>query len=103
MEKELRLLVPIWYKRITPMCHIIIKRRISNRMPRSPSRQPCSKRRTKELVVICGSTDHWASACPDCKFKQEKKPTQEKKSLNMVVSETAEETSGYGNLLPTVL
>jgi hypothetical protein len=22
---------------------------------------------------VCGSTDHWASACPDCKFKQEKK------------------------------
>jgi hypothetical protein len=52
---------------------------------------------------ICGSTDHWASACPDSKFKQGKKPAQEKKSVNMVVSETAEETSGYGNLLPTVL
>jgi hypothetical protein len=22
---------------------------------------------------VCGSTDHWASACPDCKLKQEKK------------------------------
>jgi hypothetical protein len=27
VERELRLLVPIWYKRRTPMCHIIIKRR----------------------------------------------------------------------------
>jgi hypothetical protein len=48
-------------------------------------------------------TDHWASACLDRKFKQEKKPAQEKKTVNMVVSETAEGTSGYGNLLPTVL
>jgi hypothetical protein len=51
VEKELRLLVPIWYER-TPMRHIIIKRRTSNRMPRSPSRQPHSKRRTKVLVVL---------------------------------------------------
>jgi hypothetical protein len=52
MEKELRLLVPIWYKRRTPMRHIIIKGRTRNRMPRSPSRKPRSKRRTKELVVL---------------------------------------------------
>jgi hypothetical protein len=52
---------------------------------------------------VCGSTDHWASACPDRKFKQEKKPAQENKIVNMVVSETAEGTSGYVNLLPTVL
>jgi predicted adenine nucleotide alpha hydrolase (AANH) superfamily ATPase len=25
---------------------------------------------------VCGNTDHWASACLDRKFKQEKKPTQ---------------------------
>jgi hypothetical protein len=31
-----------------------------------------------------------------------KKPAQEKKIANMVVNETAEGTSGYGNLLPTV-
>jgi hypothetical protein len=29
-EKELRLLVTMWYKRRTPMCHIIIKRRTSH-------------------------------------------------------------------------
>jgi hypothetical protein len=34
--------------------------------------------------------------------KQEKKLAQEKKTVNMVVSETAEGTSGYGNLLPTI-
>jgi hypothetical protein len=44
-----------------------------------------------------------ASTCPDRKFKQEKKPTPEKKTTNRVVSETVEGTSGYGNLLPTVL
>jgi hypothetical protein len=33
LEKELRLLVPIWYKRRIPMHHVIIKRRTSNRMP----------------------------------------------------------------------
>jgi hypothetical protein len=52
---------------------------------------------------VCGSTDLWASACSDRKFKQEKKPAQEKKTSNMVVSETTEGTSGYGNLLPVVL
>jgi hypothetical protein len=52
VEKELRLLVPIWYKRRIPMHHIIIKRRTSNRMPRSPSKQPRSKRRIKELDAL---------------------------------------------------
>jgi hypothetical protein len=28
---------------------------------------------------VCEIIDHWASACPDRKFKQEKKPAQEKK------------------------
>jgi hypothetical protein len=39
---------------------------------------------------------HWASQCLDRKFKQEKK------SVNMIISK-AGGTSGYGNLLPTVL
>jgi hypothetical protein len=52
---------------------------------------------------VCGSTDHLASACPDHKFKKEKKPAQEKKTSNMVVSKTAEGTLGYGNLSPIVL
>jgi hypothetical protein len=51
---------------------------------------------------VCGSTDHWANACPDRKVKQEEKPAQGKKTTNMVVSETVEGTSGYGNLLPTI-
>ena len=46
---------------------------------------------------VCGSDEHWASACPDRKYKQEKK------SANVVISETRGETSGYGNYLPFVL
>jgi hypothetical protein len=63
---------------------------------------PFKKKNKRAGCFVCGSIDHWASACPDRKFKQEKKPAQEKKTVNMVVSET-EGTSGYGNLLPIVL
>jgi hypothetical protein len=69
-----------------------------------PEQEASFKKRNKGAgCFVCRSTDHWASACPDCKFKQEKKITQEKKTVNMVVSETTEGTSGYGNLLPTIL
>jgi hypothetical protein len=68
-----------------------------------PKQAVSFKRKNKGAgCFVCGSTDHWASACLDRKFKQEKKPTQEKKSINLVVSEN-EGTSGYGNILPTVL
>ena len=46
---------------------------------------------------VCGSDEHWASACPDRKFKQEDK------AASMVVSEAEGATSGYKNSLPTVL
>jgi hypothetical protein len=42
-------------------------------------------------------------ACVQTANLTREKPAQEKKIANMVVSETAEETSGYGNLLPTIL
>jgi hypothetical protein len=42
----------IWYKIRIPMHPVIIKRRTSNRTPRSPSSQPRSKRRIKKLVVL---------------------------------------------------
>jgi hypothetical protein len=86
------------------MHHVIKKRRTSNRMPRSPSRQPRSERRTKELVVLfAGVLIIGQALCPDLKFKQEKKPTQENKIVNMVISKTGEGTLGYGNLLPIVI
>jgi hypothetical protein len=52
---------------------------------------------------VCEGIDLWKSACPDCKFKQEKKPAQMMKTVNMVISETPEGTSGYVNLLTNVL
>jgi hypothetical protein len=69
-----------------------------------PKQAASSKKKNKGAgCFVCGSTDHWESACLDRKFKQEKKPPQEKKTVRMVASETTEGTSGYGNLLPTVL
>jgi hypothetical protein len=50
-----------------------------------------------EDSFVCDKDDHWASACPNHKFKQEKK------AANMVISETRGGTSGYGNHLPFVL
>jgi hypothetical protein len=50
-----------------------------------------------EGCFVCGSDQHWASACPYRKYKQEKKLAK------MVISETRGGTSGYGNSLPFVL
>jgi hypothetical protein len=96
--------VPIWYKRRTPIRHIIIKERTSNRMPRSPRRQPRLKGRTKELVALfAGVLITGQALVQTANLSKRKKPAQEKKTTNIVVSETAEGTSRYGNLLPTVL
>jgi hypothetical protein len=46
---------------------------------------------------VYGTEEHWTSACPDRKFKREKK------AANMVVSETEGGASGYGNSIPIVL
>ena len=46
---------------------------------------------------VCGSDEHWASACLDRKYKQEKK------SANVMISETRGGTSGYGNPLLFIL
>jgi hypothetical protein len=40
---------------------------------------------------VCGSNQHWARECPDSKF------TQYKKSANVVITETEDGTSRYGN------
>ena len=51
------------------------------------------KKNNKKCVgcFVCGSNEHWTSACPDRKYKQEKK------SANMVISEIGGGTSLYGN------
>ena len=52
-----------------------------------------AKKKKKGVCFVCESPDHFASQCPNRKGR---------KSANMVISE-ARGTSGYGNLLPTVL
>jgi hypothetical protein len=80
------------------------KNKNKQRNATKPKQAASFKRKNKGAgCFICGSTVHWASACLYCKFKQDKKSAQEKITANMVFSETAEGTSGYGNLLPTVL
>jgi hypothetical protein len=44
---------------------------------------------------VCRSPDHWANKCPNRKGI---KPQPEQKTLNIVVSSSGGETSGYGNL-----
>ena len=58
---------------------------------KQPSAPPAKKK--KGVCYVCESPDHFAGKCPNRKGN--------KKSANMVVSEDG--TSGYGNLLPTVL
>jgi hypothetical protein len=51
----------------------------------------------KRGCFVCGSDQHWARECHDRTF------TQDKKSANVVTTETGDGTSGYGNSLPFVL
>jgi hypothetical protein len=63
-----------------------------------------NKRKIKELVALfAGVLITGQALLQTANSSKRKKPVQEKKTTNMVVSETAEGTSGYGNLLPTVL
>jgi hypothetical protein len=57
-----------------------------------------NNKKKKGGCFVCGSEEHWASECPDHKFKQELK-----KSANMVTTDTEGRTSGYSNHLSTVL
>jgi len=89
MEKELlELPAPTLFRRTIPTKTRRSHRRTKQRL----SRQPRSKKK-KGACFVCDSPDHFAAKCPNRKGK---------KSANIVISETGR-TSGYGNLLPTVL
>ena len=51
---------------------------------------------------MCGETGHWANRCPQRKGKK-CQAGQNSNSVSMVIGNTEEGTTGYGNMLPTVL
>jgi hypothetical protein len=53
------------------------------------------KKKEGDGCFICGSLDHWAMKCPNCKGI---KPQPEQKTVNMVISSSGGGTSGYSNL-----
>jgi hypothetical protein len=53
------------------------------------------KNKEDDGCFVCGSPDHWAKKCPNCK---KRKPQPEQKTSNLVVSSSGGGTSGYGNL-----
>ena len=57
-------------------------------------KKPFNKDKKKGACFTCGSEEHWAPKCP----KKFKKPGQDSKSVNMVVSNNENGASGYGNL-----
>jgi hypothetical protein len=53
------------------------------------------KKNGDEGCFVCGSPDHWAKMYPNHKGR---KSQLEQKTVNMVVSSSGGETSGYSNL-----
>ena len=51
---------------------------------------------------MCGETSLWANRCPQRKGKKGQ-AGQNSNSINMVIGNMEERTSGFGNLLPTVV
>jgi hypothetical protein len=60
------------------------------------------KTEKKDPCWVCGETGHWANLCPQRKGKK-CQAGQNSNSVSMVIGNTEEGTTGYGNMLPTVL
>ena len=100
VKKELSLPLPIWCRRKNSFAsHNKKKKNMQENNNAKPKQTAQFKKNNKKGggCFVCGSDEHWASAFPDHKYKQEKK------SSNVVISETGGGTSGYGNSLPFVL
>jgi hypothetical protein len=79
--------------------HNAFKKKNKPHQNQSKAKQTAQFKQKKPPTGKCycyGSTEHFAAKCPNRKDKKDGK------SANMVISETGG-TSGYGNLLPTVL
>jgi hypothetical protein len=102
MEKVLRPLLLMWCRRETSASLTRRKTRTNKRTQINLFKQHSFKKKNnnnkgKGGCFVCGSDQHWARECPDRKF------TQDKKSANVVTTETEDGTSGYGNSLLFVL
>ncbi|KAK1629228.1 hypothetical protein QYE76_003543 [Lolium multiflorum] len=58
------------------------------------------KTEKKDPCWVCGETGHWANRCPQRKGKK-CQAGQNSNSVSMVIGNTEEGTTGYGNILPT--
>ena len=69
------------------------KKKPPQNQPKTKQATTFKKKKKKRACYVCASTEHFAAKCPNRKGND---------SANMVISEPGG-TSGYGNLLPTVL
>ena len=69
------------------------KKKPPQSQPKTKQTTTFKKKKKKGACYVCASMEHFAAKCPNRKGKD---------SANMVISEPGG-TSGYGNLLPTVL
>jgi hypothetical protein len=71
------------------------KRKKKQQNATKPKQAASFKKKNKGVgCFVCGSTDHWASACPYRKFKQEKKLAQERKHQTWLLERPQKEHRG---------